>query len=272
MIDVFSVLCERAIAATRDWPDDRFLIRGMWKVDLAFRPNPAERTFRYTFWLVQTLGQGCCYCVGDDDRGHSLVGTDVRSILDLQTCISIAALDSLYASIPKAPAAVHELRGNSVEKTDVRTAIIVEEARRLLAPITGRQPRVVNVGVVGNVIRNLCGQGCEVLATDLEPETVGQRVHGVLVEDGTRTFERVAESDLAVVTGMTVATDALGPIVEAARAGGAKLLVFAETGANFGEEYCRTLGVDTVVGEPFPFYIFQGVSRIEVFRRDSGLR
>ncbi|MFO7639345.1 MAG: DUF364 domain-containing protein [bacterium] len=267
MMDVFGTLRARALAATQDWPEDRFRIRGMWKVELAFRPNLDERTFRYTFWLVQTMDQGCCYCIGDDERGHSLVGSDARGIFDLQTCISIAALDSVYASIPKTPAAVHELRGNSVEKTDTRTGIIVEEARRLLAPVTGRRPRVVNVGVVGNVIRELCGQGCEMLATDMEPDTVGKTVHGVTVEDGTRTFERVAESDLAVVTGMTIATDALGPIIEAARAGGAKLLLFCETGANFGEEYCRTLGVDAVVGEPFPFYIFQGVSRIEVFRR-----
>jgi hypothetical protein len=45
------------------------------------------------------------------------------------------------------------------------------------------------------------------------------------------------------------------------------LLLFAETGANFGEEYCRTMGIDTVVSEPFPFYIFQGTSTIEVHRR-----
>jgi hypothetical protein len=44
--------------------------------------------------------------------------------------------------------------------------------------------------------------------------------------------------------------------------------MFAETGANFGEEYCRTIGVDVVVSEPFPFYIFQGVTRIEIYRRD----
>ena len=267
MVDVFGVLRERAQAATRDWADDRFLIRGMWKVELAFRPNPDERTFRYTFWLVQTVGQGCCYCIGDDERGHSLVGTDAREVFNLQTCISIAALDSVYASIPKRPAATHELHGNSIDKTGARTAIIVEEANRLLAGVTGRKPKVVNVGVVGNVIRHLCDKGCEVLATDLEPETVGRVVHGVRVEDGTRTFERVADSDLAVVTGMTIASDALGPIIEAAKEGGAKLLLFCETGANFGEEYCRSLGVDAVVGEPFPFYIFQGTSRIEVFRR-----
>jgi hypothetical protein len=55
--------------------------------------------------------------------------------------------------------------------------------------------------------------------------------------------------------------------VDEAQKAGTKLLLFAETGANFGEEYCRSIGVDAVVSEPFPFYIFQGVSTIEVYRR-----
>ena len=66
---------------------------------------------------------------------------------------------------------------------------------------------------------------------------------------------------------MTIATDSLELIVEEARKAGTKLLIFAETGAYFAEEYCRTIGVDAVVSEPFPFYIFQGASTIEVYRR-----
>ena len=267
MTDVYEVLRTRLPERAAGFSDEDYLIRGVWKVELAFRPNPAERTFCYTFWLVMTRGQGCCYCTGDDERGRELVGTDARELIRDRTCISIAALDSLYASVARAPAAVHDLSGTPVEKTLARTGIIVDEAARLLAGVTGRPPRVVNVGVVGNVIRELGARGCAVTATDLERDTVGMVIHGVLVEDGTRTFDRVREADLAVVTGMTIATDSLGLIIDEAARAGTKLLVFAETGANFGEEYCRTLGVDTVVAEPFPFYIFQGPSRIEVYRR-----
>lgn len=267
MQDTFEVLRDRALELTRDWDDDAFLIRGIWKVELAFRPNPAERTFRYTFWLAMTRGQGCCYCTGDDERGRELVGTDSRELIKEKTCLSIAALDSIYASMGREPAAAHDITGTAVEKTGPRTGIVVEEARRMLAGIEGRRPKVVNVGVVGNVIRDLCEGGCEVLATDMERDMIGSKVHGIEVEDGYRTLDRVRDADLAVVTGMTIATDSLGLIVEAAQEAGTKLLVFAETGANFGEEYCRTVGIDTVVSEVFPFYIFQGTSRIEVYRR-----
>jgi len=265
--DVFAGLRERLLARTSGWSDEDFLLRGMWKVELAFRPNPAERTFQYTFWLAMTRGQGCCYCTGDDPRGRELVGSDVRSLLGDRTCISIAALDSLYASLERKPAAVFELRGNPVEKTGSRTSAIMAEAERLLAGICGRQARVVNVGVVGNVIRELKARGYEVLASDMEKDMVGTAVHGVFVEDGTKTYDLVGKSDLAIVTGMTIATDSLDLIIAEARKAGTKLLIFAETGANFGEEYCRTFGVDAVVSEPFPFYIFQGTSTIEIYRR-----
>ncbi|MGD8628540.1 MAG: hypothetical protein PVH52_05625, partial [bacterium] len=68
-------------------------------------------------------------------------------------------------------------------------------------------------------------------------------------------------------TGMALTTDALGDIIDVCKQHDTRLVIFAETGAHFGEEYCRTLGVDSVVSEPFPFYIFQGMSRIEIYRR-----
>ena len=267
MKDIFTALREQMLAKSAGLKDDDFLVRGIWKVELAFKPNPAERTFQYTFWLAMTRGQGCCYCTGDDPRGRELVGSDARDLVKEKTCISIATLDSLYAALPRQPAAVHELKGNPMEKTGVRTAIILAEAERLLAGVSGRCARVVNVGVVGNVLRDLKLKGFDVCASDLERDIVGSTVHGVEVQDGTKTFDLIGQSDLAIVTGMTIATDSLELIVEEAQKAGTKLLLFAETGANFGEEYCRTIGIDTVVSEPFPFYVFQGVSTIEVYRR-----
>jgi len=267
--DIFAVLRERALERMAGAPDDDFRVRGIWKVELAFKPNPAERTFQYTFWIAMTKGQGVCYCTGDDPRGRELVGSDTRELLKEKTCISIAALDSLYASLPRQPVAVHELNGNSVGKTKARTAIILAEAERLLVGVSRRCPRVVNVGVVGNVLRDLRVKGYDVCASDLERDIVGSTVHGVEIQDGTKTFDLVGQSDLAIVTGMTIATDSLELIVAEAKKAGTKLLLFAETGANFGEEYCRTIGIDTAVSEPFPFYIFQGASTIEVYRKDQ---
>jgi hypothetical protein len=266
--DIFAVLRERALERMAGATEEDFRVRGIWKVELAFKPNPAERTFQYTFWIAMTRGQGCCYCTGDDSRNRQLVGSDAREAVKEKTCVSIAVLDSLYASLERRPAATFQLVGTPIEKTDARTEIILHEAERLVSGICSRPARVVNVGLVGNIVRDLVARGYEVRASDLERDVVGSTVHGVEIQDGARTFDLVGQSDLAIVTGMTIATDSLELIVAEAQKAGTKLLLFAETGANFGEEYCRALGIDAVVSEPFPFYIFQGTSTIEVYRKE----
>jgi hypothetical protein len=42
--------------------------------------------------------------------------------------------------------------------------------------------------------------------------------------------------------------------------------MFAETGSNLGDFYVKN-GVDCVIGEPFPFYIFQGKNTLNIFRK-----
>lgn len=267
MSDIFTILREQMFAKTRDRGTDDFLIRGLWKTDLFFKPNVDERTFKYTYVLAQTVGQGCCYCAEETCLDHSILGSDAREVVRERCPTSIAVLDSLFATIPRAPQEAHEIGGNSIEKTGARNSIIFQEAERLVAGGKGRDARVVNVGVVGDLLRRLKTKYPNVSATDFDEVVVGMSMHGVNIEHGSRTLDLVRESDLAIVTGMALATGTLEKIIDVIRGNGTKLLIFAETGANFAEEYCRTLGVDTVVSEPFPFYIFQGTSRIEIYRR-----
>jgi hypothetical protein len=271
MADVFETLRQTALERTADFGDDDFIIRGLWKVDLAFKPNTDERMFRYAFLVSQTVGQGSCYCDTELVIDESLIGRDAREILPEKRCYSISVLDSIYASIPRKPQKTYELRGNSIEKTARRNAIIIDEVGRLLEAM-GSPPgsiRVLNVGVLGTLIKGLKAKGYSVLATDLDDGIIDQSVHGVTVEHGSKTFQRIKECDLAVITGMTLTTDSLEDILEIANKHDTRLIMFAETGANFGEEYCRTMGIDIVVSEPFPFYIFQGTSTIEIYRRDA---
>jgi hypothetical protein len=271
MIDIFEILKEQALKKSAHFKPEDFTIRGLWKVDLAFKPNPDERTFRYNFLVAQTVGQGSCYCDKTLEINVSLLGRDAREIISEMSCYEIALLDSIYASIPRTPAEVFELRGNSVEKAVSRGNIIVDEVERLLQRISPSpgDTTVVNIGVVGNLIKALKDKGYNVIATDLDDQLVGKSIHGVEVEHGSRNYQRIGEADLAVVTGMALTTDALNDIVHVCQENDTRLVMFAETGANFGEEYCRTIGIDVVVSEPFPFYIFQGLTRIEIYRREA---
>ncbi|MGQ9603280.1 MAG: Rossmann-like domain-containing protein [bacterium] len=271
MNNVYEILRDRALKLTADFKVEDFFIRGIWKVDLAFRPSLDERLFRYSFLVAQTVGQGTCYCDKDIEVDQSLIGKDAREVISEPGCYNIAILDSIYASIPRKPQHVYELVGNSIEKAIKRNAILVDEVEREISrgKTKAKIPTVVNVGALGILIKSLRMKGYTVYATDLDQSILGGHIHHVEIRHGSETYSLIKEADVAVITGMTLTTDTLGDIVSFARTYGTRIVMFAETGANFGEEYCRSLGIDVVVSEPFPFYIFQGLTRIEVYRREG---
>jgi len=267
MKNIYETLVEQALVKTRDWKNEDFLVRGLWKTILAFKPNPNERAFNYTYMLAQVIGQGVCYCSSSALFDKDLVGQDAREVIKTNYCKSVAVLDAIYSTIPKSPKDTHVLKGNSIEKTHVRNNIIADEVDRLCTGCDHKGLHVVNVGVVGDLLKKLIERDYHVTATDLDENIIGRGMSGVVIQHGLNTLDYVRDSDVAIISGMTLATDTLEAIIDAAKSSGTKLLMFAETGANFAEEYINIIGLDVVVSEPFPFYIFQGVSYIDVFRR-----
>ena len=262
-------LWELARLKTQHQPAEAYQIRGLWTTQLSFQPNQNERQFLYTYLLIQTQnGQGCSYCPAQLELPIELSGKDARQI-EAEGPVEIALLDAIFGSFPQRPSTSWKVEGTSPQKTVMRTEIVVWEALRLLQGKDLARSRIVNVGVVGNFLAELKKLGVgELVGTDFDPALVGKTLGGIPIYSGQRTEELVASSDLAIVTGMTLATDTFDGILAAAKAAGTRLLVFAETGANLGPALCQ-LGVDTVVGEPFPFYIFHGTSQINVFRKDG---
>lgn len=267
-MDCLETLLEIGIEKSRDYPDDAFTIRGLWRTDLLFRPNPAERAFSYTFLLVQTVGEGACYCdrIPPLQEGFPLLNQDARDAPHDYRCFRVATLDALYSAFEKHPDETMTMTGTSAEKALWRAGIVADEISRLLE-ISGQEGgRVLNVGVIGNIVGMLRRRGIDVAATDGDPLLVGSLVHDVTVEGMERTLELVEECAVAAITGMIISTNTMEEIFAAARRGGTKLVMFCETGANLCEEYVK-IGVDTAIAEPFPFYIFGGTTRIDVYRK-----
>lgn len=268
MINIVERFRQIATEKAQSYHDDEFIIRGLWRIDLLFRPNINERTFNYTVVSAQTRGQGCCYCHSEDSVFlPSLIGQDARTVRPGSRSAEIAILDAVFASFPTTPTNSFVLDGYAADKAMQRTEIVINEVLQQVRDVDGRPPQVVNVGVVGNFVKALLQHGINVKATDLEATLIGTAINGVKVEGGEHTLPLIAESDVALITGMTLATSALEDIIDTAKRSGTKLVMFAETGANFAEVYCNTLGIDVVVSEPFPFYIFQGRSIIKVYRQ-----
>lgn len=253
---------------SRDYPDESFMIRGLWRTDLLFRPNPAERTFNYSYLLVQTVGEGACYCstVPALTEGFQLLGKDSRCVDPDYCCFKIACTDAMFSAFEKRPDDTHRMTGSSSDKALWRSKIVVDEVMRQLELADKSPGRVVNVGVIGNIIKLLTSKGVEVVGTDGDPILVGSEIGGIPIYDQERTIEYVEQADVAVMTGMVISTDTMEDILEAAKRSGTRVVMFCETGANLCEEYVK-MGVDCAIAEYFPFYIFGGTTRIDVFRK-----
>jgi uncharacterized UPF0146 family protein len=268
-MNILEKLREILLERSKNMNPDDFLIRGLWGMDLLYKPNSKERTFKYNIFITQTMSQGACYCYNKTSKiDKSLIGKDVREIETNNTDIEISILDAGFSAFRDKSINDYYLRGYSHEKAKIRAKIVVDEVVYQLPQMTKRKsPTVVNVGVVKNIIYELKKHGIEVLATDLDPNVINQTTDELHIEDGHQyTLEYIKNSDVALVSGMTLSTNSLSTILTTAKNSNTKVVIFAETGSWFGQVYCDEFGVDAVISEPFPFYIFSGESLIRLHR------
>lgn len=251
---------------------DAAILRGLWKSEYVLRLSDVESSFHLHYLVAQTVGQGCSYYVPTSHEprlSRVLLGTNVLETRFESRAVTIATLDAVFSSLNPPPASSFVLDGSNVAKSVARAELIAREADGLLAarpPRSGDSHHVVLVGVVGSLLHALGSRGWRLSASDADPAIVGGTVHGVVVAPPSATIELVARADLAIVTGMTLATGALDDILATALARDTALVIFAETGANFAAEYC-SYGADVVVSEPLPFYLTgAGPSQIGVYR------
>jgi hypothetical protein len=242
-------------------------IKGIWSVDCLYNPAGNGRIFNYKFLLTQTKGLGCSYSVNTDypvSMLEALVGKDALALGVDDTALLVSILDACYpCCADKKPVRVETIDGDSEKKMRWRSEIILTEAEKLLGTVKGR--RIVNVGVVGDILRTFAAKGADIVGTDFDETIIGKKMFDTVdIIDGSHTLDIIAESELCVVTGMTISTHTIDPIINCCRKNNVKIIVFAETGANLGGYFVKN-GVDTYLGEIFPFYIFNGSSRIDVY-------
>jgi hypothetical protein len=250
----------------------RFVATAQWHIRMNVQPSPDERMFRYGLTVVQTRGFGCCYLPPTaQPPSLNVVGRDVRAIRSDSPCLELALLDAAFSALPSRPLRRTLLHGLAADKADQRARLICDEAAaQLPGKCKGGRPRVAIIGLVSKFIGILKRKGFTVSAVDLQPSMIGRTVHGVRIGDGRKEMAAtLRDADVALVTGMTAGNGSLMPIVHAAREYGTRLVMFAETGAWLAPYFCDVLGIDSVVSEPFPYYIFNGETVINLFRRKA---
>jgi hypothetical protein len=275
-LSVWKHLLETYHQRADELPESALTVRGVWKCEYALRATPRSSTLNLSFILVQTDLQGCCHVQAEDDmRQHAadVIGLKAANLFlnrNIAQPIRIASLDAVYGSLIGEPNIDHVILGTNSVKASRRARIVCQQALRLLdmKPYKYSAPRILNVGCIGDFLAYIRDERPEVMldATDFALTVVDRTYHGVTVQSGSETPRLVAEADVAIVTGMTLQTSTLDEIIEVAHEHGTRLVMFAETGANFAEEYCK-LGVDVVVSEPFPFYLMaRGASELRIYQ------
>jgi hypothetical protein len=245
-------------------------IKGLWHIDCVYKPTAEERKFVYQILVAQTVSQGACYYVGTripTEQLISLVGGTYTFSPHSSIAVDIALLDSVANSIAYNSYLEFYLSGQSSKKAYERSRIIASEVNRLACALSKkRYLKVCNVGVVSLLIQKLLNENFEVTATDMDETIIGCKLFDkIIVEPATQTLKNVSECDIAVVTGMTLATETLSSIIETAAKSGTQIVMFMETGSGFSS-FLIDIGVACVVSEPFPFYIYNGLTHIRVFR------
>jgi hypothetical protein len=249
---------------------DKYQMLAEYHIDLRFAPSRHDDMYwAHAIGIATASGSGWCFCPhGSEscgDPGDSR-DRDVRDLRDRHTCREIAALDAAFGVTRRPPALQCSVPGDPTAKSVFRANLIASEIDRIAqdGAYTGR-PKLVMVGAVGNILAELFARKYRMHATDFDESLIGRRVAGVLVESGDYTLERIANCDIALVTGMTLATDSLFDILSTARASGTELVFFCQTGGNLASEYISH-GARTIVAELFPFYMLPGTTEFLVFR------
>jgi hypothetical protein len=255
---------------SQNHPEEDFILNSVWKIDMAFRPNLLELGYLDTVVLAHAKGTGACFCSAQiPDANIHLIGKDIRRMEGENHFLRIAALDAAYANFILEPHVSYTLTGSPSLKAYGRANIVCGEVARLANQLGILSPKVLTIGSVGTIIKELTIRKYQVFGTDLDPTVIAANMSGVIIRDGAEaTLELLEVVDIAIVTGMTVATNTFDEILYTSQKSKTALVMFAQTGSNFAP-YFRNFGVNTVVSEHYPFYMFPGDSVVDVYHSNT---
>jgi hypothetical protein len=247
---------------------DEFIIRGVWDFMMLSQPNSADRIFTESGCLVATSGLGFSFRTSSQSVPipDSFIGRDGRRVVAGDRAMQVATLDACYAVFPQNPIREHILEGDTTSKSIQRARIVCNEVELIADRLAIRKPSVLMIGVVGKITEQLWDCGMTPVLSDIDPRIVGTMVAGAEVHHGRLNPRLIPECDIVLATGMSITTGTINEILEVTRRFAKPLVMFAQTGSNFAEEYLA-LGIDSVLSEAFPWYNMPGRSIIRIFRR-----
>lgn len=208
------------------------------------------------FCLV-LLEKGYGFSYFQEEIDYSLKTIVNKSVLDVihnqPTFLEVALLDALYCLQRDRSKQVSsgKFSGPLREKARARAELLVQDIPS--------GARVLLLGAATEIIEAVNARGCTLQVLDLEQQKIGSVFDAVEVMPGSDSAleSAIGNADYVIATGMIFVSGTADLVFELVSAADAKLILYMETGANFGPALLQH-GAAKVLSEFFPFYDFYG--------------
>lgn len=239
---------------------DENVLCGAWEFLCLYNPF-GERLFNYNIIVLKTKYQGSAYYLDKIDKDVLInhMGRKINDLPYINDAFQLALIDSY---VPQSISKKHYLlNGDSTKKSIERAKIVADYSVKLLNSGTFEKKEYdfLNIGVVKKIMMEITNRGYKIIGSDYEKFD-----SSFLIYDGSKTLELIKQVKVIIVTGMTMVNGTIVDIIKIAKQNNTKIIMFNESGARLSE-YLLKLGVDIIISEEFPYYIFDGYSSINIY-------
>lgn len=219
--------------------------------------------------LLLEQGYGFTYFQNELDfkLAEDYVNKDLREILnkEIPLYLKVSLADAIYSVINNlhSKQTYKYLRGNLRTKAAMRAKELVKDIPK--------NSKVVLLGAVTEIIDECSRRNINLSVLDLEPSKIGLVFGQKAVENSNNVFnDKIKDADYVLATGMVFVSDTADLLFENAVSNKYKLVLYMETGSNFGGELLK-YGATKVLSEFFPYYDFNGSTRYLIHKKKKFL-
>ena len=125
---------------------------------------------------------------------------------------------------------------------------------------------ILLIGYVGAFVEIFAGRGFPVYVSDLDYSDKNWSNKKATFVSSSKLATIIPKMGVVVATGMTLWNNTLDSLLHACKNTNVPLVLFAETGASLCPLMIKH-GVQAVLSEPFPFYVFGGSTELRYYTR-----
>lgn len=191
------------------------------------------------------------------------VNRDLREVLKtpIPPYLKVAIADAIYSVLNNLNKSYRykNLRGELRTKAGQRAKMLIEDI-----PVGSK---VLLIGASSEIIEECNNKKMQLTVLDLEPTKIGLEFSKNTIEDSTKLFEeKIEKAEYIIATGMIFVFESADAILEYSKINNRKLILYMETGSNFGRELLD-FGAFRVLSEIFPYYDFFGDTKYFMHKR-----